>query len=199
MEGLDFRNPTVQKIGGGVIIAIIIIIVWFMQMYSPNKRLIAERRNKLDGLRQKLNNAKMRANKLDAVIEERDSLYTKYKLLEKLMPTERDVSDFINKLYISATNNGIMVEKLDKKASFPQDFFMADPYELDITTSYHKLGFFLSEVANFPFTTTTSQMKLNATGDEENSLSIDLTLITYHIENGQRLKKPTDPRDKLEK
>ncbi len=188
---MDFKSPTVQKVAVGLLIAIALGALWYYQMYKPNLEEITTHQNELDGLRQELNKAKMKAQKYDQLMEEIDSLYTKYKLLETLMPDQQDVPDFINKLNISAANNGILIKKFNPQQPREQDFFMADPYALEISTDYHKLGFFLSEVANFPFTTTSDRLSIKSTNNQDKSMEIELSLITYHINEGDRLPKPS--------
>ena len=188
---MDFKSPTVQKIAVGILIAIALGALWYYQMYEPNAIEIDKNETILEDLRLKLNSAKEKAQKYDLIMEEIDSLYAQYKLLETLMPLERDIPDFLDKLTISATNNGILIRNLHPQKSQDKQFYTADPYAISISTDYHKLGFFLSEVANFPFTTTSDKLTISASNSQDKSMQIELSLITYHISEGNRLRKPT--------
>ncbi|MFP4459740.1 MAG: type 4a pilus biogenesis protein PilO [Candidatus Zixiibacteriota bacterium] len=194
---MDIKNPKIQKLGIGLFLGIIIIALWYFNFYDSNSKEINKLENNLENLRKELAETKNRARDIDRIIEERDSLFTKYKLLERLMPPERDESKFLKSLNNSAANNGILVKNIGIKPSREKEFFYEDPYELDLATTYHKLGFFLSEVANFKFTTTASQMDLKTTGRPGQSLNIKLSISTYHLRDS--LATPKDPRDKLKK
>jgi len=200
MDSIDFKSPTVQKIIIGLFLMIIIGIVWYTQSYAPKSKIIEEKTNTLSDKKLVLNNNKLKAKKLDQLRAERDSLFVKYRLLEHLLPSERDVPDFLNKLYISAANNGILVSKIDPQKSNETDFFYADPYNLELYTTYHKLGLFLSEVANFPFTTTASKLEMKSPNSSpDGNLDIKLSVTTYHINESERITDPEQFKNKTDK
>jgi len=189
LSDISFKDSKVQKIAGGLVILIIMAAGWFTQLYSPNQSLINEKREKLEQLNLKLQSARLQAGKLAEIEEELEEAFMKYKLLEKLLPTERNVPDFINKINVAARQNNIKVSRMDLDPSEIQEFFTADPYRMDISGSYHDFGSFLSDVANLSFIATSKNIQLTKSGP--GNIKASITIISYHLSEGERLEGPT--------
>lgn len=190
---LDYRDPTFIKITIGVVLGLIIGVVWYTQSYTVNKKTIVEKRNNLEQLRSKLNEAKIKARSLEELQKELNVLFTKYKLLEELLPEDRDIPDFLNKLYIAAKDNGILLQKITPNPSKQKDFYYEDPYTIQLACNYHKFGAFLADIANFPFTAISRDIDITG-GGKTLSINVVLSLSTFHLPTSERLKSPEQLR-----
>jgi len=186
----SFRDHRVQKIGGGILLFVVIFIFWFTQVYSPNKKIISEKRKTLEELNLKLSNIKLSAVKLPQLQKEVEKLFIQYKLLEELMPPERDVAEFINKLNISARENNVQVRQIDVHPSEPSEYYHTDPYKVRITGRYHEIGSFLSAIANLKFIATAKNFLLKRTTSGK-EVSAEFIIDSYHIPSSERLKSPS--------
>ncbi len=190
MSDISIKDPRVQKVIGGVILLVIIIAVWFTQIFSPNKEAIDGKRQKLEQLNLTLQSAKLQAGKLAEIEAELDEAFVKYKLLEELLPVDRNVPDFLNKLNFSAREKNVKILRVDLDPSEVREFFTADPYRLELLGNYHDMGAFLCDVANLPFIATAKniQMKKSKVTD----VSTMLTITSYHLAVSERLERPTE-------
>lgn len=189
---ISFKDPLIQKIAGGVVILLLMVSGWYTQLYSPNKELINDKSEKLEQLNLKLQSARLQAGKLAEIEAELEEAFIKYKLLEKLLPTERDVPDFINKLNVVARQNNIKVSRIDLDPSEIMQYYTADPYRIEISGAYHNLGMFLRDVANLPFIATTKNVQL--TRSSQGDVKASLIITSYHLPSTERLEAPTEAK-----
>ncbi|RKZ29795.1 hypothetical protein DRQ36_07565 [bacterium] len=191
LSDINIKDPRVQKVIGGVVILFIMVGIWHMQIYGPNKEAISKKRESIEQLNLKLQTAKMNAGKLAEIQKEMEEAFVKYKLLEKLMPAERDVPDFLNKLNIASRENNVKVINIDLEPSEVREFYIADPYRIEFKGNYHDLGAFLEDIANLPFIATAKNVNLKKTDKATGTISASLTIISYHMPMKDRLMAPT--------
>ncbi|HHS51045.1 MAG TPA: hypothetical protein ENN07_08020 [candidate division Zixibacteria bacterium] len=188
---LDFRNHKVQKIAGGILILAIVGVLWFTQVYSPNQEIIMEKRKELESLNNNLAKAKRDAAKLPLLRKEVERLFIRYKLLEELMPTTRDVADFVDKLNIAARENNMRVRRLDVLPSEPTEYYHTNPYRVSLTGNYHELGAFLESIANLKFVATTKNFMVKKGSGALETISAEFIINAYHIPSEERLQPPS--------
>jgi len=188
---ISFRDHKVQKIAGGILIFAIIGVLWFTQIYTPNKLIIKEKRETLEQLNLKLSNIKLSAAKLPQLRKEVERLFIRYKLLEELMPTSRDVPDFVNKLNISARENNMKIRRVDVIPTEQSEYFHTNPYKVMVTGNYHELGAFLEAIANLKFVATVKNFMIKKNTNPSESISAEFVITTYHIPSTERLQPPT--------
>lgn len=190
LTDISFKDPLVQKIIGGLVILILMVAGWYTQLYGPNKELIEEKSKNLEQLNLKLQSARLQAGKLEEIEAELEEAFVKYKLLEKLLPTERDVPDFINKLNMAARQNNVDVNRIELDPSEIMQFYTADPYRIELSGAYHDIGKFLMDVANLPFIATARNIQLEK--DSGSKIKANLIITSYHLPSTERLESPTE-------
>lgn len=186
---ISIKDPFVQKIIGGVVILIIMVASWFTQLYSPNKELIQEKRKTLEEFNLKLQSVRLQAGRLEEIEAELEVAFIKYKLLEKLLPTERNVPDFINKINMAARQNNVKISRMDLDPSEIMEFCVADPYRMEVVALYHDFGTFLQDVANLPFIATTRNIQLDRAANGQVKALFVIT--SYHLPQAERLEAAT--------
>jgi Tfp pilus assembly protein PilO len=70
--------------------------------------------------------------------------------VETLLPKERNMSDFIKQLHRIKGKVDATIERVSPLKAKSVDFYMENAYEIEMLTTYHGLGGFLSHVANLP-------------------------------------------------
>jgi len=192
MSDISIKDPKIQKLIGGVVLLIIIIAVWYTQFYGPNKAIIEEKRDVYEQASLKLSKVKLSASKLPEIRKEMEKAFLRYKILEELLPVERDVPNYLNRLNMAARENNINVKRIDVDATEPMGFYSADPYRIELTCNYHDFGGFLEHLANMPFIVTCKNVGIDENTSGRGSVSITLTIISYHLPNKDRLQNPLD-------
>ncbi|MCK5832849.1 type 4a pilus biogenesis protein PilO [bacterium] len=188
---ISFKDHKVQKIAAGILIFGVIFALWLTQIYTPNKEIIQEKRETLEQLNLKLSNIKLSAAKLPQLKKEVERLFIRYKLLEELMPTERDVADFVTKFNISARENNMMVRQLDVIPSEASEYYHTNPYRIVISGKYHELGSFLESIANLKFVATTKNFLVKNSSKGSETVNSEFVINAYHIKTEERLQPPS--------
>ncbi|MBN1756387.1 type 4a pilus biogenesis protein PilO [bacterium] len=192
---MDLKNPTTQKILGGLIIFLIILVTWYLTSYSKKAEEIRNLESQNEELALELEKIKLKAKSLDQLKEEAKEIYIKYKLLENLMPPQRNVPDFLDKLYSAAKECGVLINEITPEPSSPIDFYFSDPYTIQFITSYNQLGQFFSKVVNFPVVILPSNLRLEQNpvqGVGNQTVNVSAILTTYHITESNKLKPPKE-------
>ncbi len=185
---INYKSPTFQKIVGTVVLFFVILYLWHSQSYSVNRDIIQKKSEELEKIRRDIEKAKINAAKVEEIQAELERMFAQYKLIEELLPAERNVPDFINKIYLVAKQADAKVEKLEQKPSEAKGYYTADPYDISITTTYHGLGKFLSLVANLPFTALTKNLKISQINNPKYSIKANLTIIGHHMSSENRIE-----------
>ncbi len=190
LSDISFKDPLVQKVVGGLVVLILIVTVWYLQLYSPNRELINKKRQDLEQLNLTLQTARLQAGRLEEIEAELEEAFVKYKLLEKLLPTERNVPDFINKVNMAARQNNVNIARMDLDPSEIMEFYTADPYRMEVVGGYHDFGNFLQEIANLSFIATTKNIQLDKVAGDKVKATFIIT--SYHLPTRDRLEAPTE-------
>jgi len=189
----NFKNTTLLKAIIGAVIFILIIVVWYFSNYSKKQAIITEYEDKIEELALELKKIKLKAKSLESLKKEGKEIYIKYKLLENLLPPERNVPDFLDKLYTAAKECGVLIKEISPETPQPIDFYFSDPYALEFGSSYNRMGIFLAKIVNFPVIIIPSDFKVNSvSGDETNPINVTAVLTTYHIAQGEVLEPPPE-------
>lgn len=188
----SLNDPRIQRY---VVVGVLIVLataIWYFRMYSPKLEEIKNKESQLEELRLKIHEAKLKVETYDELKREVMASYYKYRALESLLPLTQSVPEFLNHFYIAARNNNIYLSSLTPEAANQVDFYFVSPYSLKIATTYHGLGGFLADVANFPFIVNAGGINITAipSATEDLSINVDLTLYTYNITESQRMPPP---------
>jgi Tfp pilus assembly protein PilO len=124
--------------------------LWYDFLYKPLLVQTAEKSNELSQLLITLETAKRQAARRASLQREYEELQEQWKIVETLLPKERDMSDFIQQLHRIKGKVDATVERVSPLPSEGVDFYQENPYEVEMFSTYHGLGNFLSHVANLP-------------------------------------------------
>ncbi len=189
-ELLDYKNPLFQKIVGGIVLSLLITVFWYLGYYSKNVAVISDKRAEYEGLQKKLKSVKMKATSLKQLKKEAGEIFIKYKILESLLPSERNVPAFLDKIYSSAQEHNLLIKNISPQKTKKSGFYNEDPYSFTMEGSYHDFGEFLSKVLNLPIIVIPDEIQFS--GTDEGMLNLSLKLTTYHIASSERLEPPRE-------
>ena len=138
------------------------IYFWYTGVYHPILEQKKEKSEELQRLRSSLETARERAARRVSLQQEYDQLQEQWKVVETLLPRERNMSGFIQDLHHIKGKVDATVERVSPMPSSIVDFYTENPYEVEMLTSYHGLGRFLSHVANLPIIVDVSDLDIMA-------------------------------------
>ena len=147
---MNLRDTKVQ-------IAILLVLAviagtyfWYTSLYRPLLDQLGEKSEEYQLLKTRLEMAKRQAARRVSLQQEYEDLQEQWKVVETLLPKERDMSDFIQQIHRIKGKVDATVERISPLKSRSLDFLVENPYEMEMLTTYHGLGKFLSHVANLP-------------------------------------------------
>jgi type IV pilus assembly protein PilO len=130
-------------LGGG-------IYFWYTSMYQPILTRVEEKSTELQAIKVRLETAKRQAARRVSLEQEYEALQEQWRVVETLLPKERDMADFIQQLHRIKGKVDASIERVHPLSAKPMGFYTENPYEIEMQTTYHGLGRFLSLVANLP-------------------------------------------------
>lgn len=192
LNALNIKDPRFQKIAGTIVLFSVILFIWHSRSYSANKKIISQKQAEYETLERELKAAIQTAAQLKEITKEIERLFAQYKIVQELLPSERNDADFINKLYIVARQAKIEVKSLEPQPSQQQQFFWQDPYTLEVEGTYHSIGTFFAFLANLPFSALITELKLNASGAQDptkSSIKSRFNIIGHHLEQTEKITR----------
>lgn len=189
---IDFKNVTIVKIAIFALLGIIVLYIWFAQVYTVKRKIIDEKTAQLTSLKADYEKVKSSLARVEELKWDLQQLFAKYKLIEELVPEKRDIADFITKSYFAAKQADVEIIRLEPKESIPMTYYVQDKYSLNIESTYEGIGKFIALIANLPFTALVDDVNISVKSGDARSLS--MTVKTHHMEPSTRITSIQDLR-----
>ncbi len=200
---MDFKDPKFQKIALACVLFFILVYFWYSRVYSRHASQLEAKQREYQTMIVNLRNVEMKSKSLDALRAEYESLLTKYREIEQLLPEVKMVPSFLVQLHTASSLTGAKIVSISPEATQAESFYNVASFDLVVEGTYHDFGQFISYVANFPFIVNVSGMNIESTtspqsrsvaspgGDEkqENTIKASFTLSTYYVKAEERLKE----------
>jgi type IV pilus assembly protein PilO len=193
---MDFRDTKIQKLMLGGLVVFLALYFWYARIYSKNGELIKQKQIQYEYLLSDLKSVEMKARSFESLKEEYERLLERYQKVERLLPEEEQIPEFLIQMHSAARANQTGIVEIIPQPPLPQSFYNIKSFNVEISGSYHDLGSFFSRVANFPFLANVENVNITGMPQEElapeqqkNSISASLTLITYYVKEEERLKR----------
>lgn len=199
---MNLKDTKVQ-----IIIFLILVVLagtyfWYTSLYQPMLAQVEEKSEELQQLKDRLEIAKLQAARRVSLQQEYENLQEQWQVVETLLPKERDMSNFIKQLHRIKGKVDATIERVSPLEAESVDFYTKNPYEIEMLTTYHGLGQFLSHVANLPIIVDVSLLDMTAIPRPEEeegekltlrpSISSRMVLTTYSLVEDVSLGKEAD-------
>jgi type IV pilus assembly protein PilO len=193
---MNLSDPRTQKILLGVLAFVIVSYFWYTSYYSEYAETIDQRQEELAQLNEHLNRIRQKAKSYESLRQEYLQLRARYRNVELLLPEEKEIPSFLNQLHSAAKMTNTELIEITPEAPLPVDFYLENPFLVTAQTSFHNLGEFFANVANFPFIVNVANVTLTGTQqsatvetyDPNRTLNVTMRLTTYNIQEAQRLQ-----------
>ncbi|KPK99506.1 MAG: hypothetical protein AMJ90_09465 [candidate division Zixibacteria bacterium SM23_73_2] len=191
---MDLKNPKLQKYLLLTLVGFLVIYFWYARIYSGYSEKISQKRTEYEILMTDLKNVEMKAKSMESLKDEYQKLVERYQRVELLLPEERKPSLFLNQMHSAAQVSQTNILEITPQAPLPVSFYNILDFNVQIQGTYHQLGHFFANVANFPFMSNITNVSITAlpAAEEEktgNSITASFKLSTYYIKDEERLKK----------
>jgi type IV pilus assembly protein PilO len=203
---MDFKDPKIQKVSLAILAFFIVVFFWYSRLYSSYANEIDLRSQEFETITTNLRNVEMKAKSLESLKVEYKELVNRYHEIEALLPEFKQIPSFLVQLHMASSLTGTKITKVKPLNLTAEEFYNIASFEIEMSGRYHDFGRFVSYVANFPFITNVSQMKIKAMNiaisasqdDKEKkidnlrqkeTMNATFTLSTYFVKEDERLKE----------
>jgi len=193
---MNLRDPKTQIVAIVVVLFLGLYYFWFAKIYSPFQAEIAAKEVQKGNLLTQLHKVEEKAATLTELQKEYGDLQVKYKKVEILLPERKEDEAFLSQLHAAAQLTNSTVIEVVPLGTVPSEFYETNNYTLEVEATYHGLGKFLANVANFPFIVNLDNINLKSpeqrltsaqpeADEEANSVIATFKVSTYNVRQGQ--------------
>jgi len=194
---MDLKDPKTQKIFLAGIGLFLVVYFWYVKIYQGYESKIIARAQEYELIQTELKNVEMKFRSLGALKDEYRLLTYRYRGVERLLPEAQSVPDFLSGIHSAAMESNSEVVEITPLGVTADGFYNRDAYRVKINTTYHDLGWFLADVANFPFIVNVSNLEMQEVLKENAEAPVDevqghtvtalFTLTTYFVQPSEKL------------
>jgi Tfp pilus assembly protein PilO len=193
---MDLRDPKTQKLLLGGLVIFLALYFWYARIYSKNAESMKQKQTQYEYLLSDLKNVEMKARSFENLKEEYERLLERYQKVERLLPEEEQIPQFLIQMHSAARANQTGIIEIIPQTPVPQSFYNVKSFDIQIAGAYHDMGGFFSRVANFPFLANVEGVSVTGVPQDEQaaeqkgrSVTASLKLTTYYVKEEERLKK----------
>lgn len=193
---MDLKDPKTQKLLLGGLVIFLVVYFWYVRIYSKKVELIQQKQVQYEYLLSDLKSVEMKAKSFESLKEEYHRLLERYRRVERLLPEEKQIPLFLIQMHYAAQSNRTGIMQIIPEEPMSEGFYNTSSFDIELTGSYHRLGSFFSNVANFPFLANVSGVTIAALAEDEQkgmekdrSITTSLKLTTYYVREEERLKE----------
>ena len=193
---MDLKDPKTQKYLLGGLLVFLVGYFWYARIYTKKAELIEQKQVQYEYLLSDLKSVEMKAKSFESLKEEYRKLLERYRKVERLLPEEKQIPLFLTQMHTAAQTNRTGIMQIIPEAPVLEGFYNSSSFDIELTGSYHRLGSFFSNVANFPFLANISGVTIAALPEaaqkgpeKDRSINASLKLTTYYVREDERLKE----------
>ncbi len=135
-----------NKIIASVVIVGVICLIFFTIFHPPKRKVLLQLKSEYTELDRTIRIAREDLKQYSRLEREYDSLMTNWERIEQLLPDEREIPDLLENIAKVARNCGVVLSEFKPLGPVPLGFTTEIPISFRVTSNYHQLGRFLSDV-----------------------------------------------------
>ena len=128
----------------GTILVLVVAFVYFL--YLPKMEEIHKTEEEIAQLEQKLNRAKVRAKRREALEKEYAQVDAQFKEALRLLPDSKEIPSLLTTLSRLGAEASLDIRHVRLQKDRPKDFYMEIPVSLEVSGSYHNVAVFFDKV-----------------------------------------------------
>ncbi len=140
------RIPAIQKIGGMLLICLLLVVAYYMMGYNPKIEKQEKLANRIADLESSLEEKKKMVGDLSQYKREVEQLNQDLQKAIKLLPNRSEIPTLLQKISSLAQKSGLEILTFQPKPEVPQDFYAKVPVGLRLIGSYNEITNFFDAV-----------------------------------------------------
>lgn len=187
LQSFDFNDLDVNNIGSWprAIKIILMLLVFSIALgggyyyYLTDKQsLLARAESKEQNLRNDYGKKAAQAVNLDAYRAQKIQMENTFGALVKQLPSDTEVPGLLEDITRTAIDNDLTIESIDLAPEKVTEFYAELPIDITVEGDYHKIGSFVSGVANLSRIVTLHDFNIVPAGSVQN-LKMNIRAKTY--------------------
>lgn len=186
LRGFDFNELDVSNIGSwpAAVKALLMVIVFLLvaglgyTLYLTDKQEQLERvQAKEQDLRRDYETKSERAANLDAYRRQAQEMEATFGALLKQLPSDTEVPGLLEDITRTALDNELKIESIDLRDEVRTEFYIELPIDIVVEGNYHKIGSFVSGVANLSRIVTLHDFEITPEDGQKNQNPENLKMV----------------------
>ncbi|NOX51170.1 MAG: type 4a pilus biogenesis protein PilO [Gammaproteobacteria bacterium] len=187
LKSIDFNNLDINNIGSwpGVVkmmlmvvsFCLVIGVGYYWHVLDKQDNLVVVEREEVD-LRKEYENKAQKAANLDAYRQQKKEMEEAFGALLRQLPSDTEVPGLIDDITRTALDNELTIQSIDLQVERNTEFYVELPIEIVVEGDYHKIGAFVSSVANLSRIVTLHDFQIAPQRDTQ-MLRMQITAKTY--------------------
>ena len=187
LRSVDLNNLDLNNIGSwpGVVKVLLMLIVfllvlsvgYYWHITDKQKDLARAEAKELD-LRREYEDKSAQAANLDALRQQRAEMQAAFGALLRQLPSDTEVPGLLEDITRTAVDNELKIESIDLRPENKTEFYIELPIDIVVEGTYHKIGSFVSGVANLSRIVTLHDFSI-VPSKEGQVLRMSITAKTY--------------------
>ncbi len=169
----------------GIIFGVIICIIFYVTLYKSRSNEILEKQKELQEKQIKLQEAQKIAQQLDKLQRENRKLEYEIRESAKRLPQEKEIPDLLRQITNLGNRAQIDFVSFKPQTVEAKGFYKEIPIRVNVRSSYHNLGLFLSELGQLERIVNTSDIQIQPlAGKKGESVSSSFLITTFTFAEG---------------
>jgi type IV pilus assembly protein PilO len=163
------------------------LVVW------PKTREIAQKRQEIQGLDQKIHQARIRAKDLPKFEAELKEVNTQFEEALRLLPNEREIPSLLRNITEVGTEAQLEFRYFSPQKERAKEFYYEIPVAIEVSGSYHNVASFFDAVGRMERIVNILDVSMKPVKERSTQLITKCTAVTY------RFKGDSDVKDQKKK
>ncbi len=187
LRSLDVSDLDINNIGSwpGAVKVILVILLFVVVLGLGYYLHITDKQDKLDRevaeeqeLRKEYEDKAAQAANLEAYRQQKQEMEAAFGALLRQLPSDTEVPGLLEDITRTAVDNELNIESINLQAERKTEFYVELPIEIVVEGGYHKIGSFVSGVANLSRIVTLHDFKIEPQRDST-LLRMEILAKTY--------------------
>lgn len=174
----------------GTILLLVVAFIYFL--YLPKVEDIKKTEDQIVQLKQKLNQVKIRARKLEALEEEHAMVDVQFKEALRLLPDSKEIPSLLTTLSRLGADASLDIRHVRLQQDRPKDFYMEIPVSLEVSGPYHNVAVFFDKVGRMERIVNILNVSMRPTQARSTTLVTKCDAVTYRFKGGTDATETTN-------
>ncbi len=163
----------------GTILLLAGAFVWFL--YLPKVEEINKTEEEIVQLEQKLNQARVRAKRREALEQEYAQVDAQFEEALKLLPDSKEIPSLLTTLSRLGADASLDIRHVRLQQDRPKDFYMEIPVSLEVSGPYHNVAVFFDKVGRMERIVNILNVSMRPTQALSTTLVTTCDAVTYRF------------------